>query len=159
MPRNKEMVLEDTARALASICRGEQARHRPFWPECGMHSEITGETQATELWPPSRNHGPSYKWQSWSKTGNSTVACSGELHEPPGWHCFPVLSCRIRKPIIINMCWESSLAVRVPRGLAEMMWFHFSQWIFISSPCSSLLIVPTFFFLLWEVFSFMSEAF
>lgn len=33
----------------------------------------------------------------------------------------PVLSCRIRKPIITNMCCERSLAVRFPPGLAEMM--------------------------------------
>lgn len=103
------------------------------------------QAQERELFP-SRNHRPNYKQQSWRQAGSATVACSGELREPPAWRCSPVLSCRIRKPIITTMCWESSLAARVPRGLAETMWFHFSQWIFISGPRSSLLIVPTFFF-------------
>lgn len=110
------------------------------------------------------NHHPRRKWLDSSEAGNSSPACRGCLPEPPGWQRALFLSCRIRKPIITNMCCKSSLAARVPRGRAEMMWSHFSQWIFISRPCSSLLIVSWFFFffffsLLWEVFSFMSEAF
>ena len=105
------------------------------------------------------DHHTCHDWQDSSEAGNSTRACRGWLLEPPGWLSLLFLSCRIRKPIITNMCHRSSLAARVPRGRAKMMWYHFSQWIFISRPCSTLLIVSPGFFFFFFFFSFMSEAF
>ena len=67
------------------------------------------------------DHHTCREWQDSSEAGNSTRACRGWLLEPPGWLSLLFLSCRIRKPIITNMCRRSSLAARVPGGRAKMM--------------------------------------
>lgn len=96
------------------------------WPKYGPQRRDRNRDAGNRALPSPRqevyaDHHTCRKWQDSSEARNSTRACGGWLLEPPGWLSLLFLSCRIRKPIITNMCRRSSLPVRVPQGRAKMM--------------------------------------